>query len=182
MGLVVTTLISGPAIASEEAEYAAQARSLMKEFGQELKQTLTHAMKSGGPIAALESCNTKAPVMAQEAMSNSSWSIGRTSLKIRSAVNKPDAWEQQVLEDFEARKLAGEDPKKMEFFETITLDGKPSFRYMKAIPTGKACLNCHAAEIKPEIAKKIQMLYPNDQARGFEIGDIRGAFTLRKTL
>jgi hypothetical protein len=53
---------------------------------------------------------------------------------------------------------------------------------MSAIPTKKICLECHGANLAPEVAARLDALYPEDRARGFKIGDIRGAFTLSKSL
>ncbi len=50
---------------------------------------------------------------------------------------------------------------------------------MKAIPLQEGCLGCHGSEIKPAIAAALNEKYPNDQATGYSVGDIRGAFTLR---
>jgi hypothetical protein len=50
---------------------------------------------------------------------------------------------------------------------------------MKAIPTGKVCLTCHGSNIKLNLRTRINELYPEDKAYGFEIGDIRGAFTIQ---
>lgn len=49
---------------------------------------------------------------------------------------------------------------------------------MKAIPTAALCVKCHGETIDPEVEAKLKALYPNDQARGFKEGDLRGAFTL----
>lgn len=49
---------------------------------------------------------------------------------------------------------------------------------MKAIPTGKLCLNCHGQAIKPDVVKLLDKYYPGDGARGFGEGDLRGAFTI----
>jgi hypothetical protein len=58
-------------------------------------------------------------------------------------------------------------------------EGRKVFRYMKAIPTDEICLNCHGGDtVKPEVAAKLAEFYPDDQARGFSVGDIRGAFTI----
>lgn len=112
------------------------------------------------------------------------WTVGRTSAKARNPDNKPDAWEAKVLADFEARKAAGEDPTKLEFFEVVTQGDEQRFRYMKAIviPEKAPCLACHGAEIAPEVAEKLQALYPDDPATGYKTGDIRGAFTITQPL
>jgi len=179
---VICSLISGVALADQSMDNTAQARKLVKKLGMTLKGELGKAMKAGGPTAAISACNTKAPGIAHDISQASGWDVGRTSLKLRNPRNQADAWELKVLKDFEARKAAGEDPKKMEYSEVVESNGQKRFRYMKAIPTAKVCLTCHGAKVKPEVSKKLQMLYPADNARGFKVGDIRGAFTLSKPL
>jgi hypothetical protein len=67
----------------------------------------------------------------------------------------------------------------MDYSEFVELDGKNVFRYMKAIPTGEICLNCHGGDnVKPEVEAKLTEFYPDDKARGYSIGDIRGAFSI----
>jgi hypothetical protein len=53
---------------------------------------------------------------------------------------------------------------------------------MKAIPTAKVCLACHGSAITPEVTAALDEAYPQDQARGYAEGDIRGAFSLSKPL
>ena len=69
----------------------------------------------------------------------------------------------------------------MEYSETVKDGDKLVYRYMKPIPTAGLCLTCHGGDVSEEVTKKVQLLYPNDQATGFTVGDIRGAFTLQKT-
>ena len=82
------------------------------------------------------------------------------------------------MQDFAAKLKDGADPKTLEASKTE--DG--TFRYMKAIPTGGVCLACHGEKIAQPIAAKLDSLYPDDQARGFKQGELRGAFTLSKKL
>jgi len=53
---------------------------------------------------------------------------------------------------------------------------------MQAIGTAEACLGCHGEKIKPELLSLLDQRYPQDQARGFREGDLRGAFTLSRPL
>jgi hypothetical protein len=94
----------------------------------------------------------------------------------------PDGWETGVLESFEERKAAGEPVDTMAFAEVVEVDGAKQFRFMKAIPTGQVCLACHGTEITPEVKVALDEQYPGDQARGYSLGDIRGAFSLSKPL
>jgi hypothetical protein len=159
----------------------AEARTLVKQFAGELQAEVAAGMKAGGPVHTIEICSAKAPAIAAGISQSSGWQVGRTSLKLRNPANTPDAWEMQVLEQFEARKAAGEPVEKLEFAEVVGSGQDRQYRYMKAIPTAEVCLNCHAAEIKPPVEEKLSQIYPQDQARGFSVGDIRGAFTLSKT-
>lgn len=160
---------------------AAQARSIVANFGDKLKGELMGAMKAGGPVKAIEVCNVEAPAIAAE-VSTEGWQVRRTSLKLRNASNKPDEWEKQTLEYFEAEKTKGADPAKLERSAIVTVAGVPTFRYMKAIPTAEPCLTCHGSDVKDPVKTKLAGLYPNDEATGYKLGDIRGAFTLSKPL
>lgn len=166
--------------ASDTDENLQQARKTTQQFGLGLKAHLKAAMKSGGPIKAIDVCNIKSPEVADYMSKKSGWTVARTSLKVRNLANQPDQWELKVLNYFETEKARGADPTKLEFSEIVQQGEQKSFRYMKAIQTGSVCLNCHAETIKPEVAAELKKLYPQDKARGYKVGDIRGAFTLEK--
>lgn len=182
--LLMSTFLSLPCLANDEEHALNQdlqgARSLIKAFGSDLKQALTKAMSSEGPIKALEVCNLQAGPIAKKHSLLSDWDIARTSTKVRNAKNAPDEWELAVLEQFEKRKLAGESLTTMEYFEVVQKGDNLVHRYMKPISTSGICLTCHGQNVSNEITNKVKLLYPNDQATGFQVGDIRGAFTLQK--
>ncbi|WP_456413511.1 Tll0287-like domain-containing protein [Thiolapillus sp.] len=178
---ILATGISLPVMADGHGNVM-EARKIIKQFATELKGELQKAMKEGGPVNAISACNSKAPGIAANISASSGWSVARTSLKPRATANAPLPWERKVLEEFEAKKAAGADPKTLDYSDVVEEDGKKVFRYMKAIPTAKVCLNCHGGdEVKPEVVMRLKSLYPADQARGFKEGDIRGAFVLKKT-
>lgn len=156
----------------------AASREAVKSFAAALKAELSAAMVDGGPVAAIEVCNLAAPAIAEAASAAHGWTVGRTSLKLRNPANAPDAWELAVLREFEERKARGEDPKTLEHAEIVTDGGGQAFRYMKAIPTQAVCTKCHGTQLDPDVVAQIESLYPHDQARGFVVGDIRGAFTI----
>jgi hypothetical protein len=191
--LIATSLIATSLIAALSfsqsifADQAAQAdidasHKIVKQFMGKLKGELMGAMKAGGPINALQVCNIKALVITQNVSAEHKMDIGRTSLKLRNPINTPDSWEAKVLHDFEKRKAAGEAVKPMEYAELVDNNGTKQFRYMKAIPVAKPCLNCHGEEVKAGVLNKISALYPSDKAIGYKLGDIRGAFTITKNI
>jgi hypothetical protein len=159
-----------------------EARALVKTFAGDLKHVLKASMKSGGPVSALEVCNLQAGPIAQKNSISSGWGIGRTSLKVRNVSNTPDEWELNTLLQFEKRKAAGESLETMEHAELVKEGDKSAYRYMKPIPTAGICMKCHGVNLDDEVSKKIQLLYPNDLAKGFNVGDIRGALKLQKEI
>ena len=73
--------------------------------------------------------------------------------------------------------------KSLSHAEIVEEDGQRVFRFVKAIPTAQPCLNCHGGDnVKPEVEAKLAELYPDDQARGFSVDQMRGVFTLSKAL
>lgn len=173
---------------STQAEQAAnpnvdEAKALIKEFATTLQGELQAAMKAGGPTNAIGVCKDRAPAIAADLANQSGWEVGRTSLRVRNqALNLPDEWEIGVLRSFEGRKAKGEPVETMAFGEVVEDNGVKQFRFMKAIATAEVCLACHGSEITPDVAAKLDEQYPGDQARGFALGDIRGAFSLSKPL
>jgi hypothetical protein len=179
LGLSLTAPSGYAADYSDELEAS---RKTVKEFMQTLKKELQTSMQQGGPVNAVSVCNLIAPGIANTYSVRNGWEVGRTSLKLRNPNNAPDAWERSVLEAFEERKLAGEDPAQMEFYEVVRVDGDKQLRYMKAIPTSRPCLACHGESPDSIVKTRLEKLYPYDQALGYRQGDIRGAFTITQPL
>jgi hypothetical protein len=154
-------------------------REAVKAFGGNLKAELETAVKAGGPIEAVEICNTKAMSIAEEHSQKLGWKINRVSSKVRNSKNAPDQWESQILQQFEQRKANGDDVSKLEHVEIVkNSDGSQATRYMKSIFISEGCLACHGEDLNPDIAAKLKELYPDDKATGFKLGDLRGAFSI----
>lgn len=64
------------------------------------------------------------------------------------------------------------------------VDGKPVYRYLKALPTQDLCVQCHGTtdKVPAGVQARLKELYPEDKATGFSVGAIRGAITIRKPL
>lgn len=152
-----------------------KAKKITKAFGGSLKSALKKAMKEGGPINALKICNTEAMPITKRVAEEHGAILSRVSLKNRNPDNVPNAWQKKVLEDFDARFAKGESVKKMAFSEIVENDGKKQLRFMKALPTGGKCLECHGSSIDADVSAKLAELYPEDKATGYEKGQVRGA-------
>ena len=176
------TLSAATGFAADYSDEIEASRETAKEFMQTLKKELQTSMQEGGPVNAISVCNLIAPGIANTYSARNGWEVGRTSLRLRNPNNAPDAWERSVLEAFEERKLRGEDPAQMEFYEVVGVNGDKQLRYMKAIPVSGPCLVCHGETLDSIVKTRLEKLYPDDQALGYREGDIRGAFTITQPL
>ena len=171
---VTFSIISAPA--SADSEDVAAARSIIQKFQSSLKGELQAAIGAGGFINAIAVCNEKAPQIAEKLQIESGWNISRTSLKPRNSANAPGSHLMGILKTFEDRKKSGEDAMKLEWWE----NNDAAFTYVKAIPTGNLCVACHGSNIQPDLLAAIKALYPSDKATGFKVGDLRGAFVVKR--
>ncbi|MEZ5540943.1 MAG: DUF3365 domain-containing protein [Pseudomonadota bacterium] len=178
--IVMTLLLAGASagLADTADPRLAASRAAAQELGGALKSVLLSAMQAGGPVAAIGVCNTKAAQIAGAISTRRGIDVGRTALKVRNPANAPDSWERGVLERFAQEQASGVAVDKLEYAETVTTDNGSVYRYMKAIPTAEMCLACHGSNLAPALTERLAELYPQDQATGFAVGDIRGAFTI----
>jgi hypothetical protein len=122
-------------------------------------------MQSAGPVAAIRVCSQEAPEIAQEVGEEHRVAIGRTSLKLRNPHNQPPDW---------ARELMSPEAVEPQFVELP--DGHSGA--LLPIKLQAKCTMCHGPEeeIAQPIRDQLSQLYPDDQATGFEEGDLRGWF------
>lgn len=176
--LVAAAIAFSAAAEEPPPAWVEESRSGAGELGRDLQQALKGAMEAGGPVAAVEVCRHQAPAIARS-VSDSDVRVGRTALKVRNPDNAPDDWERRMMRDFERRLEAGEAAESLEVF-AIRNDGESrQAHWMRAIPTQELCTTCHGKNIPEEVEQVIADEYPDDQARGFSAGDLRGAFTVR---
>ena len=167
------------ATAAEEAmwpEWVGKSRELSTQLGKELKAELGAALEKGGPVAAIEVCRSRAPAIAARLSAESGARVGRTALRVRNAGNAPDDLERAVLEQFAGDLAAGGIEGPLEAAFEIKREGGIQRHYMRAIPTEALCLTCHGETLAPDLAAAIARDYPGDQATGFKLGELRGAF------
>lgn len=164
-------------------QYRQDAKSLAQEFGQRLRSELTKEIAANGPVSAIKVCKELAPAIADELSHKGMGTISRVSLKNRNpTMGKPDAWESGILSEFEQRLAAGEKIETLEAGDIVTVSAGEMYRYMKAIPTMPLCLTCHGKpeQLAPQIREALASLYPADLATGYTVGQIRGAFSVKR--
>jgi len=185
MKRVATALIAilGPCMltAAEPAPETAwmdQSRQLAMQLGGQLKGELSKAIADGGPIAAINVCYMRAPEIAAQLSQASGARVGRTALRVRNPSNAPDELERVVLEQFATDLGSGPIDRPLEAMFEIRRGDAVERHYMRAIPTDALCLTCHGETVAPELAAAIARNYPGDQATGFKLGQLRGAFSV----
>jgi hypothetical protein len=170
------------ALADEPTETAAleqQARELVTQFVGRLKPELRQAMADGGPTHAIEVCASEAPKIADALSAESGWSVRRVSLRARNASRAtPDQWERRALEEFDRRHAAGAAAQTIQ----VSATSGDRYRYMQAQGTEGVCLVCHGASPAPAVENVLQKYYPDDQATGYKMGQVRGAISLSHPL
>jgi mono/diheme cytochrome c family protein len=172
-----------PALAQDDPMLS-EARKVAGAVPPKLLDVLNTQIAKDGVASAVTVCQEKAPQMAKAASEQSGWAIRRVSLRNRNPKAVPDAWELAALEDFDSRTAVGEKPASLEKYGVVEEAGRKEYRYMKALPVQQVCVACHGVseQIKPEVAERLNALYPADKATGYAIGQIRGAITIRKAL
>jgi hypothetical protein len=173
-GIAAMLVLTGTVSAADD-ERLLESRSLTKFFGARLQADLKAAISTGGPTAAITVCKDAAPQIAAELSRLSGAKVSRTSLRFRNPRNAPEPWQAAILEEFETRSKSAESTASLEHFE-VAADS--SAQYMKAIPTGPVCLVCHGSDLSPDVRAALDEHYPHDRARGYQLGDIRGAFSI----
>ena len=126
---------------------------------------LLDAVGRDGPVGAIEICGKEAPKIADRIGKQFDVQIGRTSFKLRNSKNLPPDWAKPLLED---------KPTEPRFVDLPDNHTGALFPIMLKIQ----CLACHGPteQISPDVKAQLDRLYPDDQATGFDEGDLRGWF------
>ncbi len=180
-GVAGCTLLDAPSLhtpAPERVDNAViAARSAADTLQRELTAALAEAMASSGPGGAMGVCNTKALQITTRVSANAALNIRRTALRLRNPANAPDAWEKEQLASFASALSSGRPPAGLERYKVEQVDGAWRLRWTRPIVLQPMCATCHGKDINSGVREILTALYPADQATGFEIGELRGAFT-----
>lgn len=138
---------------------------------QTLLANVSQAMQNGGPSNAVDFCNIHTSSIMDSLSKVHQLKINRISSRYRNEANVPTDFEVKLLQQLE---------KSTEIKDTLIVSlGKAT--YYKSILIGMpTCLKCHGSE--KEIDNKtlgiLNERYPNDLAKGYKMGDFRGAWKI----
>lgn len=184
--LFLLLLAAPPASAHDhEGELVNEARKVSARLLQNVRAEVSAELERTGPIRAITVCKFSAPELTSALSRQTGMRITRVSLRPRNpSLGEADAWEQKYLLDFEKRLAKGEKAADFEAWQVVSEPAGRYFRYLKAIPMGQPCLACHGpvASIPEGVKAVLASDYPRDQAVNFEIGQVRGAVSVKKRL
>lgn len=149
-----------------ESKFEEAGAAAVMPFKKSLKTALVAGLEQG-PVNAISVCQLEAPKLA-DAASSGGVRVGRTSRKLRNPSNAPKPWMEPLLDRYES------DPESRE--PAVVLIDDDTVGYVEPIFLQPLCVTCHGETLAPEVAAKIDELYPNDEARGYAAGDLRGVF------
>jgi len=169
-----------PPMSTEQMEALAMQRG--KEIAMASQKTLganlKGAIQRGGIQEAFTFCNVQAMPITDSLSRAYDATVKRASLWVRNPKDEPTDTERTILEEYQAKMQAGETPKP----RVINLDEDYVLYTQPIAITNGLCLNCHGeigTQVQEETYALIQERYPNDQATGHKMGDLRGIWSIR---
>jgi hypothetical protein len=157
----------------------ARARRAADALGGDLVKLLTTELERGGPEAAIAVCADSAQVRTRR-HSVDGVTVRRVGTRVRNPANAPDSVEQAVLAAF-ATALSANRQMPDTAFVQVAVDGSRELRYMRAVRVQEMCLACHGPPdaFARGVRRVLRERYPEDQATGYAVGELRGAVSVR---
>lgn len=159
-----------------DSDYLERSAEIANALQTNLGKELQAALSEGGPLAGIEVCQEVAqPLTTEISEKYPDARISRTALRVRNPANAPDEQSRAVLERWASLQAGGE-----ELPEADRYESENSVLVHRPITTGTTCLQCHGnpANFSPALKSALAEYYPDDEATGFEEGELRGAFRI----
>ena len=156
-------------------DYKKHGQQLAMQTKSALGSELKRALKEGGPQNAVAFCNTRAIPITNEMSKKLGAQIKRVSDKPRNPNNSANHAELMVMSSLKDKLIEGKKPKPV-----LKESGNKVVGYYPIV-TNAMCLNCHGAvneNINSKTLEVINKKYPNDQAIGYDINQLRGLFVV----
>ncbi|MCB0495974.1 MAG: DUF3365 domain-containing protein [Cyclobacteriaceae bacterium] len=162
----------------EITTYTEKGKAISQATFMALSTQLKQAMQSGGVEQAAQFCNIVALPLTDSLSRQQNAVIKRTSLKLRNPLNAPDSMEIVMLEMYDMMskmrnpvlvpKILEKNADEIQFFAPIQIKNE-------------TCLKCHGVlgqTMSEEDYAFIKQHYPNDQATGYKMDDVRGMWSI----
>lgn len=162
-------------IGDKQVDWLAKGSEIAAASQKALGAQLKNQMQKGGPIAALEFCSVKAIPITDSLSEVHNARITRISDKNRNPNNTANHAQLDYMEMVQHQLKYGKDYKPM-----LEPTSKKPKAYVPIV-TNAMCLQCHGTpgkEISDETYAKIQELYPDDKAIGYQENQVRGLWVI----
>jgi hypothetical protein len=161
----VWTVVPETALTQSQNRQKAIALAAREALFERLMARLTEVVQARGPAAAIEICQSEAPILAETVGREKGVRIGRTSDKLRNTKNQPPDWAVAPLAN-----------RPTEPVFLVGPDGQ--FGAILPIRLKAQCLTCHGPmeTIPAPVREALANRYPQDRAVGYAEGDLRGWF------
>ena len=162
--LVLAFCASG--MASTHETGPARGAELLGPLKMNLKLALMAGMQKG-PVNAISVCKDQAPAIA-DSLAVDGVQIGRTSHRLRNPANSAPEWVDPVL-----RAYLEEESDRAPRVVSLANNREG---YVEPITIKPLCLACHGETLAPDVAAQIKSMYPQDEATGFKVDELRGVY------
>jgi len=166
-----------PCHAEPASDPAADGPKIVAEASAKLLAELTAAIAKDGPQGAIAVCSERAPQIAAETGKAHGVTLRRATTKPRNPKNAADAIERKTLETFATAIDAKQPPKP----QVIAAENGAKVFHAPILLASPLCLQCHGnpeRDIAPATLEALRKAYPEDQATGYTVGQLRGLWSV----
>lgn len=155
-------------LTSGEKQLLQRAKKAQGDLAKTLLGRVTEVIKKENPAQAVEVCNLEAQGLTEKVAEEHDVRIGRTSFKLRNPENTPPNWAQSL--DLVEKRVEDE--------VVLSRTNGKGLAVFSPIRLAEKCTACHGSkdQLAPGVEEELAKRYPEDEATGFEAGDLRGWF------
>jgi len=177
MKKLLVSLMVVSALFAEATKEEQLAKKIALEASMQYQKDLQNAMEkvlySKGPAAAIQFCSKHAYPITMRTTLKLRRKLGvklklkRISFKYRDSADAPNVLNVEPLKE-----LQRQDPRHPQVVMRVYPNRIDVY---EPIYVQKVCLKCHGSNLSGEVKKALSKYYENDKARGYHVGDFRGA-------
>ncbi len=162
-------------VESHQLDYMEIGKGYAQETQKVLGKNLMQTIQNEGVAQAVVFCNEQAYPLTDSMATHYKARIKRVSDKPRNPDNKANATELAYINTFKEKVAQGDS------IIPIVKEENGKVHFYAPIITQSLCLNCHGTpgkNIAPDVVRHLSELYPQDQAIGYDVGQVRGIWSI----
>lgn len=145
----------------------------VRPFKENLQKVLLEKVSTEGPLNTMKYCKDEAQELTR-GYQGLITQVGRTSDRIRSPLNAPEPWMEDLMQNYKGTRASSPGPA-----QVVQLSDEGVYGYVEPIYIKPMCLHCHGSQISAPILEELNLKYLQDQARDYKTGEFRGVFWSR---